>query len=227
MANTSVDDMLWGCNNDTIMRVQANFSASEKREFAKAWRDAKSCARKNLNASLKKGLTMEHLLSICVYTGPHVHRQFNAALRTQRDTYGSRFKFHYLYVLLTSAIQTIKLRQPCYTSCRRSRDNFIGTVGQKMRFGSFTSTSLRTDLRDFGNKTCFVMRTCFGAYLSKFSVYSSEEEVLIPPYEQFEIMSKKSKGDKGRAAGLEDCEVVFVLKSVGWKSELNCKLVGP
>lgn len=218
--------MLWGCNKDTITKVQSKFSVSEKEEFTRAWSEAKFCAVKKLIANWKKGLTLEHLRSICVYTGPHMYQQFNAAVRSHRDTYGSQFKFHYLYVLLTSAIQTIKLRQPCYTSYRRSNHNFSGTLGQNMRFGSFASTSLRTDLTHFGDKTCFVIRTCFGANVSEFSVYPEEEEVLIPPYEQFEIMSKKLKGDKGTPAGLKDCEVVFVLKSVGWKSELNCKLVG-
>lgn len=225
MKNTSVDDMLWGCSKDTLKKVQKTFSKSEKKEFAEAWGKATSCALKKLIGGWNKGLDMKQLKAICVYTGRLVYQQFNNAVRSQRREYGSNFKFHYLFVLLTSAVQTLKLRQPCYTTYRRCSVTFSGTVGQRMRFGSFTSTSVRTNLIHFGRQTCFQMTTCFGANVQKFSVYPNEDEVLIPPYEEFEITSRKVKEDKDKPAGLEDCEVVFVLKTVGWKSEQNCKLV--
>lgn len=226
MMPNSVDDMLLGCGKDTMNEVQRKFLDSEKKEFPEAWRQNTFCILKNLLAGWNKGLTREQLEAICVYTAPLVYKDFNAAVRSQRDKYGSSFNFHYLFVFLTSAVQTLKLRQPCYTTYRRNDLTFTGTVGQKMRFGNFASTSLRKNLRHFGKKTCFEIRTCFGADVSKFSVYPNEKEVLVPPYEQFEIMSQKLKEDKDKPAGLEDCEVVFVLRSVGWKSDLNCKLVG-
>lgn len=218
MMPNSVDDMLLGCCKDTMNEVKSKFSEHESQEFAEAWRRAKKCVLLRLLRGLKNGLTKKQLEAICVYTGEQVYKEFNGAVRSQRHIYSSTFRFHYLYVFLTSAVQTLKQRQPCLTSYRRSNDKFTGKVGQQIRFGSFASSSKRADRTDFGTKTCFEVKTCFGAYLGDLSVFPDEEEVLIPPYEVFEIM-------RINPAGLKDCEVVFVLKSVSWKSEMNCKLV--
>lgn len=218
MMHDSVDDMLLGCCAETMNQVESKFYAHESQEFAEARSNAKKCAQSKLSHGLPKGLSKKQLEAICVYTGVQVYQEFNAAVRSQRHIYGSRFRFHYLYVFLTSAVRTLKQRQPCLTSYRRSNDKFTGEVGQKIRFGSFASSSKRADRTAFGTKSCFEIKTCFGAYLGGLSVFPDEEEVLIPPYEVFEIMRIKS-------AGFKDCEVVFVLKSVGWKSETNCKLV--
>lgn len=225
MKNTSVDDMLWGCCRDTMQKVLYRFAEIEKTVYAEAWGNAASCALKNLIAGWNKGLDLEQVTAICVYTGRLAYQPFNTALREGRLIYGSKFSFHYLYVVLTSAVQTLKLRQPCYTTYRRCSASFSGTVGQRMRFGSFTSTSLKKNLTHFGRKTCFEIRTCFGAKIREFSEFPDEKEVLIPPYEEFEILSRKVKEDRDKPAGLDDCEVVFVLQTVDWKTELNCKLV--
>lgn len=218
MMHDSVDDMLSGCREETMNQVERKFYAHESQEFAGAWRTAKNCAQSKLSHGLPKGLSKKQLEAICVYTGNQVYQEFNAAVRSQRDIYGSTFRFHYLYVFLTSAVQTLKKHKPCRISYRRSNNKFTGKVGQNIRFGSFASSSKRADRINFGTKTCFKIKTCFGAYLGGLSVFPNEEEVLIPPYEVFKIKRIKS-------AGLKNCEVIFVLKSVGTKSETNCKLV--
>lgn len=215
--------MLSGCLNKTIERVKKNYAGKELQTFAKAWRQAANQANKNRDKA-SAHLTKEQLQAVYVYTGPLVYQQFNAAVRTQRSEYGRNFQFHYLYVLLTSAVQTLKLRQPCYTTYRRCNVLFSGEVGHRMRFGSFASTSLKTGVTKFGRKSCFEISTCSGAYVGQYSGMPDEEEVLVPPYEVFEV-SGKLTGDHEKPAGLEDCEVVFVVKSVGSESKLNCKLV--
>lgn len=218
MMPDSVDDMLFGCSPATMIEVERKFSAHESKEFAEAWGRAKECARSRLPNGLKTGLTEKQLEAICLYTGNQVYQDFNTAVRSQRKDYGSKFKFHHLYVFLTSAVQTLKQQQPCLTSYRRSDIQFIGKDGERIRFGSFASSSKRTDRINFGTKTCFQIKTCDGAFLGDFSVYPDEEEVLIPPYEVFKII-------KVQPAGLKNCEVLFVLESSGCKSEMNCKLV--
>ncbi|KAL7870193.1 hypothetical protein SRHO_G00076900 [Serrasalmus rhombeus] len=58
-----------------------------------------------------------------------------------------------------------------------------------MRFSSITSSSFRDDLAQFGKSSCFKIKTCFGADISKLSVHPDEKEVLMPPYEKFEVMA--------------------------------------
>lgn len=52
---------------------------------------------------------------------------------------------------------------------------------------------------------------------------NGEAEVLIPPYEMFNIT--KVFSGKLKHEALKDCRVVFVLENAGGKSNLNCKLV--
>ncbi|XP_039653057.1 NAD(P)(+)--arginine ADP-ribosyltransferase 2-like [Perca fluviatilis] len=124
--------------------------------------------------------------------------------------------------ILTSAIQILNSNNYCHHTYRRTKARFTGQVNQIIRFGSFTSSSYRTDLKDFGNKSCFEIKTCSGALLESYSVFPDEKEVLIPPYEMFNITTIKGRG---KTEVLNDCEVVFVLESVGVKSNLNCKVV--
>lgn len=85
----------------------------------------------------------------------------------------------------------------------------------KGRLGSFASSSLKSDQTKYGTETCFKIETCYGAKILEYSAHPDEEEVLIPPYEVFEIKEGKE---------LKDCKTVFVLKSNGTLSNLNCKL---
>lgn len=82
------------------------------------------------------------------------------------------------------------------TTFRRSKLLFISKPGQNVHFGSFPSSSLNRELRHFGEKTCFGIHTCYGAYLKSYSEFDSEEEeVLIPPYEMFNIVCWHVRGE--------------------------------
>ena len=89
-----------------------------------------------------------------------------------------------------------------------------------MRFGSFVSTSLKHDLVEFGEATCFEIETRFGAEITKLSEHQDEEEVLIPPYEVFTITAVEGKGNR------LGCEVLYTLESAGKTSNMKCSLVG-
>ncbi|KAL1278821.1 hypothetical protein QQF64_025494 [Cirrhinus molitorella] len=66
--------------------------------------------------------------------------------------------------------------------------------GRKIRFGSFTSSSLELKVaQDFGNKSCFEIKTCEGADVIKYSKYPEQKEVLIPPYEKFKVTAVKTR----------------------------------
>ncbi|KAM4584091.1 ecto-ADP-ribosyltransferase 4-like [Odontesthes bonariensis] len=220
MAKDSVDDMYSGCGKKMEKIVKEKYFKNElsNEVFRSAWEKAKNCANRNKKTNEDdKALTDYHKHAICVYTSGYrgFYEKFNEAVRTNRTIYDTLFPYHSLHFWLTGAVQILKKR--CFTTYRRTKAEFIGKVKQIIRFGSFTSTSKLSNLTQFGEKTCFKIQTCSGAYLKEYPLLRDrEQEVLIPPYEQFKI-TKKCKSRK-----ILDCEMVYVLKSAGNKSNLNC-----
>ncbi|XP_042259583.1 erythroblast NAD(P)(+)--arginine ADP-ribosyltransferase-like [Thunnus maccoyii] len=216
MVPDAVDDMYNGCTEKMERRVKKEYFRKEfVGTFKIAWENAEKCSNK-----YSQDLTKNQRQAICVYTSNDIYAEFNKAVRTSRSIYGSSFRFHSLHFWLTTAIQKLNNKH-CYISYRRSRAAFTGNVNSIIRFGAFASSSLRTDLKQFGSKTCFQIMTCFGAYVKHHSNYPNEEEVLIPPYERFKIT--KIINGRGKFPDLSDCEKVFTLRSSVYKSNLNCK----
>ncbi|XP_037328885.2 erythroblast NAD(P)(+)--arginine ADP-ribosyltransferase-like [Pungitius pungitius] len=226
MAEGAVDDMYFGCNEPMTKRIKDKYFEEEKtKTFSNVCRNAQKCVKRGLN-NIDKGdeaLTKDHMQAICVYTSGYggFYKTFNEKVLTGRCNY-TLFPYHSLHFWLTSAVQILRKGQPdCHISYRRSNTKFIGKVNQIMRFGAFTSSSMITTLTHFGNKACFKIRTCSGAKLKKYpELKDREQEVLIPPYETFNITEVTNKQ---KVTGLEDCKVVYVLESAGIHSNLNCK----
>ncbi|XP_034754380.1 ecto-ADP-ribosyltransferase 5-like [Etheostoma cragini] len=225
MVEDAVDDMYLGCNESMMIKVNDDyFKEKQKRSlFKDAWNKAKRCTDTKFKQRENMSLTKNHIQAICVYTSNDVYSKFNDAVRTKGSDYASSFLFHSLHYLLTSAIQILNSNNYCHRTYRRTTARFTGQVNQIIRFGSFTSSSYSTDLTKFGKVSCFEIKTCSGALLESYSVYPDEREVLIPPYEMFNI-TKQLRG-RDTTQGLNDCEKVFVLESAGVKSNLNCKIV--
>ncbi|KAG8014441.1 GPI-linked NAD(P)(+)--arginine ADP-ribosyltransferase 1 [Nibea albiflora] len=224
MVDDSVDDMYFGCNEAMMNIVKKRYFEKEKRVFANVWNSAEECADRNMAETEDKALTKDHMRAICVYTSDEIYREFNNAVRTEKRGYGSKFQFHSLHFLLTSAIQILNNNPYCHTTYRRTTVDLTGNVNQIFRFGFFSSSSFRPDLKDFGSATCFKIKTCLGAFLENYSIQFGEEEVLIPPYEMFKI-TEKVHGKDGKIKGLDDCNVIYVLEGIGMKSNLNCKIL--
>uniref|UniRef100_A0A3Q1HMU5 NAD(P)(+)--arginine ADP-ribosyltransferase n=1 Tax=Acanthochromis polyacanthus TaxID=80966 RepID=A0A3Q1HMU5_9TELE len=198
MVEDSIDDMYFGCSEEMMKTVTHKYPEELDEEV-------KNCVEKNLKEKEDEALTKTHMEALCAYTSNYVYKEFNTAVRTNRGVYTSSFQFHILHFFLTSAIQILNNKNYCYTTYRRTNVVFTGNVNQRIRFGSFSSSSFRTDLQNFGKKSCFKITTCTGAYLKRYSVYGEkEEEVLIPPYEVFSITEKH---DKNKLPELKDCGV--------------------
>ncbi|XP_044199458.1 ecto-ADP-ribosyltransferase 4-like isoform X2 [Thunnus albacares] len=222
----AVDDMYDGCTKEMEEKVNSTYFKKEVKNFffKEAWKNAENCSNKHKDPE-DEALTKNHMKAICAYTSDDIYNEFNQAVRTGSKFYGSSFQFHSLHYWLTTAIQILnrnQKKQDCQTTYRKTDKEFTGKVKHIIRFGAFASSSKRTNLKDFGNKTCFEIKTCSGAYLKNYSTFERiEEEVLIPPYETFKI-TNITEG-RGNPQGLHDCEKVFFLKSVGEVSNLNCK----
>ncbi|CAK6982255.1 ecto-ADP-ribosyltransferase 4-like [Scomber scombrus] len=221
MVPEAVDDMYSGCKKEMAKKVNDKYFKKEFHGiFKQAWINAGKCSHKKPNP-VDKALNKQHMHAICAYSSKIIYKEFNAAVRTNKNTYSSSFKFHSLHFWLTSAIQILKDHQGCHNTFRRTKSVFTGKVNNLMRFGTFASSSFDNTFLKYGSETCFHMRTCLGAYLKQYEVFDNKE-VLIPPYEIFKITHIFN--GQGTYPPLPDCKRVFVLQSVGKQSKLNCRV---
>lgn len=189
--------------------------------FNVAWKNVDECANKEPD-DVDKALTKTHMQAICAYTN-FIYSDFNKAVREEKNVYTSTFKYHTLHFWLTTAIQILSSNQGCQTSYRRTSSEYTGDLNGIVRFGMFASSSKAKDATRFGSKTCFEIETCAGADLKHYPYRGTDEdEVLIPPYETFEIT--QIIDGKGEFKDMPDCERVFILKSKRNNvSNLDCK----
>ncbi|KAK7910192.1 hypothetical protein WMY93_014876 [Mugilogobius chulae] len=225
MMDQSVDDKYDGCREKMTKKIKLEDFPREMKNnllFKNAWKKTQTLANQKYKLRKIPALTKDQIHALYVYTieTPKVYEPFNEAVRSSAAVYNTNaFNYHALHFWLTTALNTINPKRLCRTTYRRCKTKFTGVIGQPMRFGSFTSTSKKTNLIQFGIETCFQIKTCFGAPIQDYSALSSEEEVLVPPYEKFRIdhIARDSYG------ALNNCKNIFVLESVGYKSNLNCK----
>lgn len=154
---------------------------------------------------------------IKVYTDNDFYSKFNAAVSSGRPSYINKFDYKASHFLLTRGVQEYKV-QKCALVYRGTTETFkISDPRSEMRFGRFASTSRNIKAAfKFGKTSCFKVKTCFGADISKLSVYSFEEEVLVPPFEKFQI-KKMEKNVMG-------CGTLYTMESTGKLSYMDCEL---
>ncbi|XP_058624899.1 NAD(P)(+)--arginine ADP-ribosyltransferase 1-like [Onychostoma macrolepis] len=222
MAENSVDDKFDWCTKKMELRVQTEFLKKEINSnsvFAEVWEDAEQ-----EHIPPGDNLSKNHSVAIYAYTNSafNLYQLFNDAVRSGKQKYtDEKYAWYSLHFWLTEAIQILKKTQTkCYTTYRGTRVEFDKNVkGKEIRFGSFTSSSFdRNKTVGFGTKSCFEIRTCQGADLTKYSSFPDEEEVLIPPYETFKVTDMKTKTDQKDLW----CDTVFTLKNYKKISFLNC-----
>lgn len=215
----SVDDMYYGCSDRMLIKVKRYYLPRSTREGLHTTFTKRCALRAMHNKDFYDQLSLDHFKALCAYTAGS-YANLNQAVRKGKDSYRTSFEFHALHFLLSDAIRLLKVNQrSCYMTFRRSKWLFLGKPGQNMRFGSFASSSLNRELRHFGEKTCFEIHTCYGAYLKSYSeLEADEEEVLIPPYEMFNIVSADMSGGN-------HCDVLYKLETAGIYSHLNCQVV--
>ncbi|XP_056308839.1 LOW QUALITY PROTEIN: T-cell ecto-ADP-ribosyltransferase 2-like [Danio aesculapii] len=226
MALNSADDQFDGCSDKMAIKVDNYYLNNEKNgnpNFKTAWEIGEKNAVK---PSPENPLSRNHLIAIYVYTDRIVYEDFNKAVRNGKPTYeNSNYKWYSLHFLLTDAVQILKKSQDdCYNTYRGTnvKINDANVLNTEVRLGTFVSSSLDPNkIKPFGKKSCFEIRTCKGADISKYSKLPHEKEVLIPPYETFKVTKVQRKTEN---KNLWWCETVFTLESYEKKSDLNCTL---
>uniref|UniRef100_A0A8D1S864 NAD(P)(+)--arginine ADP-ribosyltransferase n=1 Tax=Sus scrofa TaxID=9823 RepID=A0A8D1S864_PIG len=149
--------------------------------------------------SLAPGFREEHGVALLAYTANSpLHKEFNAAVREagrSRAHYLHHFSFKTLHFLLTEALQLLSSGQrppQCHQVFRGVQGLRFRPAGPgaTVRLGGFASASLQNAAaQQFGEDTFFGIWTCLGAPIKGYSFFPGEEEVLIPPFETFQVIN--------------------------------------
>ncbi|XP_053266313.1 erythroblast NAD(P)(+)--arginine ADP-ribosyltransferase-like [Podarcis raffonei] len=229
MALNSFDDQYEGCEQMMEKKIaQLNQTELLKNKiYANAW---KLAANLRDDSKWPRNLKPEYAAAIMAYTfeDPKLYPDFNAAVREagkSKEHYRNNFNFKTFHFLLTRALQALRISNtpspPCYKVFRGVRNiNFSATVDDTVRFGQFASSSRQEGIAQCFTKvgqpvakTIFEIYTCHGVLIREFSDMPIEDEVLIPPYEQFRVVS--SRKDENGTTRIQ-------LRSAGKFSKYNC-----
>ncbi|KAK6471547.1 erythroblast NAD(P)(+)--arginine ADP-ribosyltransferase-like [Huso huso] len=203
-AEGTLDDQYTGCENETQILIESLYLPAELEEnltFRTAWEEAKTATG---NQTFLRGveLTAEQAAAIHLFTEGGFHCDFNTAVRSGGNNY-TAFPFKALHYYLTTALKKLKLTQDgCYDVFMGiKKPSNVAAVGQIVRFGEFTSSFLRKEAAGrFWNRTVLKIRTCQGVLLGNDSLRQREEEkdweVVIPPFERFEVASMRGNGSR-------------------------------
>uniref|UniRef100_A0A8C9VYZ6 NAD(P)(+)--arginine ADP-ribosyltransferase n=1 Tax=Scleropages formosus TaxID=113540 RepID=A0A8C9VYZ6_SCLFO len=235
MAPNTVDYMYTSCSKKMLDEVQGILEKEKQQdeEYNKLWEGAKKLAKKDVDTT---GLTPLHNMALYLYTmetkmeksGKSFYQKFNDEVR---NPVSKNFPYKSAYFLLTDAIWKLRENEmnkmnkklECVTTYRGTTLSYeTAAVGREFRFGAFTSSSMKkSEALKFGKKTCFIISTCYGANITPYSAFKTEEEVLIPPYEKFKVTDifKKGKGD------MHECDITYVVKSSGIQGNEVCSWV--
>ncbi|NWW97263.1 NARE ribosyltransferase, partial [Rhynochetos jubatus] len=226
MASTAFDDQYEGCGRmmEEELEELNHTEFANNSVYAAAWTQAAKEWRSRQGREPRPlALRPEQAIALLAYTLPgSLYETFNAAVREagrSRREYLANFHFKALHFLLTQALRTLQDSQPhrCHHVYRGvGKIRFATQHGQLVRFGSFTSTSLRNEITvSFGRDTTFSVETCHGIPIGDFSHFPREEEVLIPPFEKFEVTNVTCDGGSS----------LIQLRSRGTFSNYNCEWV--
>ncbi|POI18843.1 hypothetical protein CIB84_017413 [Bambusicola thoracicus] len=225
MAPKSFDDQYVGCAHVMWANLQKLRCTEFARNcvYAAGWRKAAAEWQRRwgyLGHPLQ--LRPEQTIALLAYSAAgNLYQQFNAATRQggcSHQYYVHCYQFKTLHFLLTQALFALRASQPrCYYVYRGVRGiRFMTRRGMSVRFGQFTSTSLRKEVAvKFGQDTFFVVQTCYGVPIKQFSIYPYEDEVLIPPFEVFEVTNFCAVNGR----------IQIYLRSKGKMSRHNCELL--
>ncbi|NXW52122.1 NARE ribosyltransferase, partial [Nyctiprogne leucopyga] len=226
MAPTSFDDQYRGCGRmmEEELEELNRTEFTNNSVYAEAWTLASAEWRSRRGrVPQPRVLRPEQAVALLAYTlQSPLHGAFNAAVRKagrSREEYLGTFHFKVLHFLLSEALRALRDARPhrCHRVYRGIRGiRFTARHRQSVRFGHFTSASLRKESTlPFGQDTFFSVETCYGIPIRDFSFFPEEEEVLIPPFESFEVTNVTRDGDRA----------LIQLHSQAALSTYNCELV--
>uniref|UniRef100_A0A8C3PQJ1 NAD(P)(+)--arginine ADP-ribosyltransferase n=1 Tax=Calidris pygmaea TaxID=425635 RepID=A0A8C3PQJ1_9CHAR len=230
MALTSFDDQYQGCMcmMEEELGELNHTEFAKKSIYAKFWTLAAAEWRtKEDHVPKPPALRTEHAVALMAYSleihenNEQLYKEFDAAVREAGSSlreYLDNFQFKALHFLLTQAVKILHKPRTCFNVFRGVGGiRFSAWHHDLVRFGQFASSSLnkKKAMDKFGNDTFFFVKTCYGVPIWNFSFFPKEEEVLIPPYERFEVTGITQDGTSTH----------IHLQSKGILSIYNCEWV--
>ncbi|XP_027487635.1 erythroblast NAD(P)(+)--arginine ADP-ribosyltransferase-like [Corapipo altera] len=221
MAPHSFDDQYLRCRIKMTKALRAlnRTEFATNSDYADAWGKAtiKWHSRKFVGSQLPR----EQAIALMAYSMEEgLYLEFNKAVRSagrSHQEYLHNFPFKVVHFLLTEALDNLRDEEshPRCLDVYRGIEGirFLTEPGRTIRFGQFASSSLLKNVSEhYGTDTFFEVHTCHGANIRNFSNYPNEEEVLIPPFETFNVTSVTRQGEKTN----------IQLRSHGVYSKYNC-----
>ncbi|XP_028733400.1 T-cell ecto-ADP-ribosyltransferase 2-like [Peromyscus leucopus] len=204
MAPNAFDDQYEGCVEDMEKKapqlLEEDFNMCK--EFKHLWKKAEvKWNETKKTMKYPKGFNDYHGTAVVAYTN-HNDTNFHTAIREfKKNTTNFHYKaFHYY---LTRALQLLRNQnRSCYEVYRGSKNKFRYSEKGSVRFGHFGSSSFNRTVAyvDFNGSigTLFTIKTCLGVNISGFSYKPKQMEVLIPVYEVYDSVTRKtsSKGNE-------------------------------
>ncbi|XP_057885987.1 NAD(P)(+)--arginine ADP-ribosyltransferase 2-like [Melospiza georgiana] len=201
MAHNSFDDQYINCGPAMTATLPALKRSDFQKNplFAQTW--AKATAEWQKQGSDSFSLTKDQAIALMVYTMNDMFKKFNKAVREAgRSCQEYQYNFHFktLHFLLTQALQKLRCPNKCLDVSRGVRNTqFNVKFGDNVRLNQFTSSSMNKSVAEYyGTDTMFEVHTCRGAHIEKFSFNQSEKELLIPPFENFQVAKVTREGKK-------------------------------
>ncbi|KAF4796166.1 NAD(P)(+)--arginine ADP-ribosyltransferase 2-like protein [Turdus rufiventris] len=227
MALDSFDDRYQGCGPamEEALKTLNRSDFKNNPLFAQVWPKAVAEWQK-WGGRVSPLLSSAQAIAIMAYTmnqtimGQCFSEQFNNKVQVAAcspQEYRDNFHFKTLHFLLTNALATLRVAQGRKCRCVYrgvKKYKFKANLHAIVRFGQFASSSLYENVsRQFGNTTMFKVQTCHGAEIQEFSKFPHQKEVLIPPFEKFNVTKVIEDGEK----------VEIHLNSIGTYSKYNCE----
>ncbi|NWU87164.1 NRT2 ribosyltransferase, partial [Onychorhynchus coronatus] len=222
MAPNSFDDQYSRCRIKMAKALRAlnRTEFATDSAYAEAW--GKATKEWHKRSFVGSRLRPEQAIALIAYSMEQggLYVEFNKAVRSagrSRQEYLRNFPFKVVHFLLTEALDDLRaeVTHPRCLDVYRGIEGirFTTESGRIIRFGQFASSSLLKNVSDdYGTDTTFEVHTCHGANIRNFSNDPKEEEVLIPPFETFNVTSVTR----------QEAKTQIRLRSHGVYSKYNC-----
>ncbi|XP_065279482.1 ecto-ADP-ribosyltransferase 5-like [Emys orbicularis] len=207
MMKDAFDDQYIGCAEE-MHGIAHKLIQPEMSPFSPLWENAtEKWNRVKTTITRPSNFEDEYGIALVAYTDPTKYTKYNKIFSTifndavsgtnrSRAAYMASFQFKAFHYYLTRALQLLwkETGEKCgvmyKTTVYRGVNTTSKYTGQaSIRFGYFASSSINRKVAEsFGKATFFTIHTCFGVKIQDMSYNRSQEEVLIPPYEIFNVV---------------------------------------